>query len=178
MPSRYLIRAATAADLPALGTIESRASELFHGLVPEEIPLDNVPPQTLSDACQNGRLFVAEALEGDVVGFALLLLLDDGSAHLEELDVLPEHGRRGVGRALIEACARTVRKHGHTTLTLSTYRDVPFNAPYYLRLGFRTLEPHEVTPALARVIEIERKKGLDRTPRVLMRLELAPGRAQ
>ena len=76
------------------------------------------------------------------------------------------------------ACARTVRKHGHTTLTLSTYRDVPFNAPYYLRLGFRTLEPHEVTPALARVIEIERKKGLDRTPRVLMRLELPPAKSQ
>ena len=172
MPPGYRIRPATPADLPALDNVESRASELYSGLVPEETPLDNVPSETLRDACENGRLFVAEAANGSVVGFALLLLLDDGSVHLEELDVLPEHGRRGVGRALIDACSRVARSHGHTTLTLSTYRDVPFNAPFYARLGFRTLEPKEVTAALARVVEIERNKGLDRSPRVLMRLEL------
>ena len=172
MPPGYRIRAATPADVPALGTIETRASELYDGLVPEEIALDNVPARALLDACQNGRLFVAESADGAVVGFALLLLLDDGSAHLEELDVLPEHGRRGVGRALIEASCDAVRAHGYPTLTLSTYRDVPFNAPYYARVGFRTLEAHEITPALARVVEIERKKGLDRAPRVLMRRAL------
>ena len=172
MPPGYRIRSATAEDVPALHSVESRASELFHGLVPEEITLDNVPPATLRDACQNGRLFVAEAADGAVVGFALLILLDDGSVHLEELDVLPEHGRRGVGRALVEASSRSARSHGYTTLTLSTYRDVPFNAPYYTRLGFRPLEPQEVTSALARVVEIEQKKGLDRAPRVLMRLDL------
>jgi predicted N-acetyltransferase YhbS len=172
MPPGYRIRPATPGDLPALDRVESRASELYSGLVPEEIPLDNVPPETLRDACENGRLFVAEARDGAVVGFGLLLLLDDGSVHLEELDVLPEHGRRGIGRALIDACSRAARSHGYTTLTLSTYRDVPFNAPYYTRLGFRALEPQEVTAALARVVEIERKKGLDRAPRVLMRREL------
>ena len=172
MPPGYRIRAATPEDLPALDRVEALASEMFHGLVPEEIALDNVPPATLRDACQNGRLFVAEAADGTVVGFALLIVLDDGSVHLEELDVLPEHGRRGVGRSLIEACRASARSHGYTTLTLSTYRDVPFNAPYYTRLGFRTLEAREVTSALARVVEIEQKKGLDRAPRVLMRLDL------
>ena len=172
MAASYAIRPANLADVPALGAIETRAAERFRGLVPHEIAQDNVPEPTLRAAASAGRLLVAEASGGTIAGFALVVLLDDGGAHLEELDVLPAHGRKGVGTALIEATCRWAKANGHPALTLTTYRDVAFNAPYYLRLGFWILAAEEITPALAAVVELERQKGLDRAARVVMRRDL------
>jgi GNAT superfamily N-acetyltransferase len=172
MTSSYAIRPALKGDLPYLGEIEARAGERFVGLVPEEIQADNVAPEVLAAAAAAGRLFVAEAADGSLAAFALLTLLDDGSAHLEELDVLCEHGRRGVGTALVEAACGWAKAHGHRVLTLTTYRDVPFNAPWYRRLGFQTLDPERITPALRRVLDHEHEKGLDLAARVVMRRAL------
>lgn len=157
--AEFATRPATLADVPALDAIETRAGERFRGVVPEEIAADNVAESSLCAAATDGRLFVAQISDGTIAGFALTELLDDGSAHLEELDVLPEHGRRGIGSALLEASCRWAKASGHSGLTLTTYRDVPFNAPYYLRLGFRTLGPEELTPALVAVVEREHKRG-------------------
>jgi len=172
MAASYAIRPATVADVPALGVIETRAAERFRGLVPDEIAQDNVPEPTLRAAASAGRLFVAEASDGTIAGFALVVLLDDGSAHLEELDVLPDHGRQGVGTALVEATCRWAKANGHPALTLTTYRDVPWNAPYYERLGFRELPEPAWTPELRAIREREAKHGLDEWPRVCMRREL------
>ena len=172
MASNFAIRPARPADVPALGAIEKRAGERYRGLVPDEIPADNVPEATLRDAVSAGRLFVAEAGDRTLVGFALGVLLADGSAHLEELDVLPEYGRRGIGTALVEAACRWAKANGHRKLTLTTFRDVPFNAPYYLRMGFRILVPDEITPALGVVIESEHRKRIDLAPRVCMQRDL------
>src|SRR5688500_7797587 len=132
MAESYVVRPATLDDVAALGAIEDRASELFRGLVPDEIAADNVPEATLSAAAGSGRLLVAE-ISGKLVAFALVLVLSDGTAHLEELDVVPEQGRRGIGSALVEAACRWASANGHLAITLSTYRDVAFNAPYYAR---------------------------------------------
>jgi GNAT superfamily N-acetyltransferase len=172
MAGDYVVRPATLDDVPALGAIETRASALFRGLVPEEIAADNAAEATLSAAAMAGRLFVAEAPDGALAGFALVVLLPDASAHLEELDVLPELGRRGIGSALLEASCAWARANGQPGISLSTFRDVPFNAPFYARRGFRALAPAELTPALAQVVELEQKKGLDAAPRVVMRREL------
>jgi GNAT superfamily N-acetyltransferase len=172
VPDDFAIRQATLSDVPALGAIETRAGERYRGLVPDEIPADNVPESTLCTAASAGRLFVAEAADGTLVGFSLVVLLGDGSAHLEELDVLPEHGGRGIGTALVGAACGWAKAHGHGKLTLTTFRDVAFNAPYYLALGFRILGPPEITPALAAVIESEHQKRIDLAPRVSMQRDL------
>ena len=165
----HAVRPATLGDLPALDAIETRAAELYRGLVPDEVTQDNVPEAIHRAAAAAGRLFVAESSDGSLVGFALVVLLADGGAHLEELDVLPEHGRRGVGTALIEAACRWAKVNGHTGLTLTTYRDVAFNAPLYLRRGFRILGGDEITRGLAGVVQSEHQKGLDLVARVAMR---------
>jgi|RhiMethySRZTD1v2_1073278.scaffolds.fasta_scaffold24603_4 GNAT superfamily N-acetyltransferase len=172
MTTGYAIRPARPGDLPYLGAIEARAGERFVGLVPEEIKADNVAPAVLADAAAAGRLFVAEAGNGALVAFALLILLDDGTAHLEELDVLSEHGRRGVGSALVEVACGWAKAQGQPALTLTTYRDVPFNAPWYRRLGFQELGPERISPALRRVLDLEHAKGLDLAARIVMRREL------
>ena len=57
-------------------------------------------------------------------------------------------------------------------MTLTTFRDVPWNAPFYERLGFCVLDSSELTPELDAVVREEAARGLDRDRRVVMRCEL------
>ena len=93
----------------------------------------------------------------------------DGSAHIEQVSVHPSHDRQGVGRALVETAAAWARQRALAALTLTTYADVPWNAPYCERLGFQVLTADEMTNDLCRIREHEAARGLDRWPRVTMR---------
>ena len=73
------------------------------------------------------------------VGFVCVELVD-GAPHIWQLSVLPEHGRRGVGRALLQAACDWARAEGFATVTLTTYRDVPWSTPFYATLGFTALD--------------------------------------
>lgn len=125
----------------------------------------------LEHALAAGLLWVARDAAGSPVGFALVELLD-GEPHLEEIDVDPAHGRRGLGRALLEAVLAWTRGAGHAGLTLTTFRDVAWNAPFYARMGFRVLGPDEIGPGLAATMREETARGLDPARRVAMRLDL------
>jgi GNAT superfamily N-acetyltransferase len=118
-----------------------------------------------------GLLWVARAPDGEPVGFALVEIVD-GQPHLEEIDVDPAHGRRGLGRALLEAVLGWARGAGFGALTLTTFRDFPWNTPFYERMGFRALAPHEIGPGLAEVVREEAARGLDPATRVTMRRAL------
>ena len=97
----------------------------------------------------------------------------DGNAHIEQVSVRPAFGRRGIGRALIEHVATWARERDLPAVTLTTFLDVAWNAPYYERCGFRVLRPDEVTPELAAIRRHEAELGLDQWPRVCMRRDLA-----
>jgi GNAT superfamily N-acetyltransferase len=108
------------------------------------------------------------------VGFVCLELVD-GTAHVDQLSVLPEFGRRGIGRALLETAIGWAVSSGYGELTLTTYRDVPFNAPFYRTLGFEELT--DLGPGLAAIRAHEREIGNDDFgPRIAMRRVLrTPG---
>lgn len=57
-------------------------------------------------------------------------------------------------------------------LTLTAYTEVPWNGPYYERLGFRYLAAEEETPGLRAIRRHERAHGLDAWPRACMRRDL------
>jgi N-acetylglutamate synthase-like GNAT family acetyltransferase len=77
-----------------------------------------------------------------------------------------------VGRALLAHAADHAREEGLTALTLTTFTEVPWNAPYYARLGFRPLPEADLTPGLREILATEAAHGLDRRPRVCMRKRL------
>ncbi|NAZ83575.1 GNAT family N-acetyltransferase, partial [Kineococcus sp. R8] len=114
----------------------------------------------------------AEGGDGRAAGY-LLLDVVDGAGHVEQVSVHPAHGRRGLGRALLASAATWALGHGLGALTLTTYADVPWNAPLYSRLGFRILRPHEQGPQLRALRRHEADSGLDAWPRVAMRRVLA-----
>ncbi|MEN8158521.1 MAG: GNAT family N-acetyltransferase [Myxococcota bacterium] len=173
MKDGYAIEPARAADLAALPAIEQAANVLFEGtgLLPV-VDDDFTAHEEFAAAQAAGRLWVARAPGGEPVGFALVELRD-GQPHLEEMDVMPAHGRRGLGRALLEAIFAWGRGAGHGQLTLTTFRDLPWNAPFYARAGFRTLTPEELSPTLAAIVHEEAARGLDPAKRLVMRRALA-----
>ena len=153
-----LIRLAGPDDLPALTDIEGAADRLLierfdaHGWPP--------PPTAEERAAADGFILVADDADtAELVGFAQVLVVD-GQAHLEQLSVLPSHGRRGIGRRLVdETLAEAARRRlGH--LTLRTYADVPWNAPFYASCGFEPSEPD--SPFLRGLVDVERRLGIDR----------------
>ncbi len=179
----YRVRPAVAADLPHLPRIEDEAGRLFATLdVPA--PLQEIgeadpgiSPAAFARAQAEGRLWVAVAAAGaatgEPVGFALVDLHEPAAVHLRELDVLPEHGRRGLGRRLVRTIQSWARETGRDTVTLTTFRDVPWNAPWYERLGFRIPPPDDLSPRLREALVAEAPPGLPIEWRVAMRWECA-----
>lgn len=90
------------------------------------------------------RVLVAVA-EGRVRGLAATVTLD-GTTHLEQLAVHPDHGRRGTGGALLEAVCADAADAGRDRVTLTTFRDLPWNGPWYERRGFAVLPRAEWAP--------------------------------
>ncbi|MEU6696408.1 GNAT family N-acetyltransferase [Pseudonocardia sp. NPDC046786] len=164
-----MIRPAVPADAPALREIERAAGEPFREIGLDVVADDEPPPAALLAAYATaGRAFVAEH-DGRPAGY-LLTELVDGCAHLEQVSVLPRMRGSRIGEALVEHLAGWARDRRLPALTLTTYRDVPWNGPYWLRLGFRELI--ELGPGLRAVRDAEIARGLDVWPRLAMRRDL------
>jgi GNAT superfamily N-acetyltransferase len=130
------IRAARADELPVLIEIERAASETFRTLEMHLVADDD--PGTVDELAPyiaEGRAFVSVDADDQPIAY-LLLDVVDGAAHIEQVSVHPLHARRGLGRALIEHAASWAVARGLHALTLTTYVCVPWNGPYYERLGF------------------------------------------
>ncbi|MET8218343.1 GNAT family N-acetyltransferase [Streptomyces hirsutus] len=165
---RTHIRPAAPDELSALQDIERAAGAPFRALGMPEIADDEPPAlDTLDHYRRAGRCWVA-ADERDRPAAYLIGEPVDDAFHLEQVSVHPRAARRGVGRSLIAHAAEQARAQGLLALTLTTFADVPWNAPYYARLGFRTLAEAELTPGLRRIRAQEGGHGLDRWPRVCM----------
>lgn len=172
MISGYSIRLALPEDTAFLPSIERQAGALFKNCLEEtgltDAAFDQVQSsEDLDEAQQMGRLWVAVSPGGDCVGFALMIDVG-GAAHLEELDVLPEHGRRGLGSRLLEAVCDWAREAGYPKVTLSTFRDIPWNAPFYSRRGFHIVDPGDVSEPHVQLVRAEKKRGLRIDLRVIM----------
>lgn len=168
------LRPATAADPPGLASVEDAAGDLFAELgMPEVAAMPARDVDDLRAAEALGLLWVADSRANGLVGFALAECLAE-SLHLEELSVRPSHGRRGIGAGLVECVVEAARERGYAQLTLSTFVDVPWNAPYYRRLGFGEVDAVDLSPDLRALREHEATLGLDVEGRVIMRRLLSP----
>ena len=164
----YTIDEARSSDLPLLPAIELAAAIRLAGHAPASVLAETTSQAELEDARQRGHLWVSRAHEVPV-GFAHVKILEPGIAHLQEIDVHPDHGGRGLGRRLVITVCRWAATNGYSCVTLTTFRDVPWNMPFYARLGFEEIRPEELSPAMLSVIEDETRRGLDPRRRAAMR---------
>lgn len=163
------IRSARLEDLPHLLRIEKAASELFRETQYEAIA--NSKPTVWNLDSPRLLIWVAADMSDQPIAFAVVRLLTQG-LHLQEIDVDPQHARQGIGQRLIEAIAHWGKTQGHSILTLTTFRTIPWNAPYYSRLGFEFIPDEKISPALQAIRSAEAEWGLPVGDRCCMQLKL------
>ncbi|WP_329494150.1 GNAT family N-acetyltransferase [Kitasatospora herbaricolor] len=168
------IRTVTRDELPLLRGIEWAAGECFRAIGMPEIADDEpLPVPELARYLDEGTALVVVDTADRPVAY-LIAEPVDGALHIEQVSVHPDHSRRGLGRALIDHLGQL---GGATALTLTTFAEVPWNAPYYARCGFRPLAAEEITPGLREIRRQEAAHGLDRWPRLCMRRDPRPSGA-
>ncbi len=170
--SDVVLRPARADDLPRLGPIERAADRRFEG-TPYTVFLDGdaIPPGVAARALADGRLTVAER-GGEVVGWLCATRLG-GEVCVGQVSVLPAHGRRGIGTALLRDLLDRARAAGEPSVVLITQADIPWNAPWYERHGFAIVPTSQWGDAMH--AEARRSADLDWSQRVLMRCDLRDG---
>ena len=171
MASGCIIRPAQPADLFVLQSIEDDAGRAFEAVGYGDI-LDG-PGRSPADAARamdEAILLIAEGDDGPI-GFAMVWLVD-ARPHLAELSVCLDEQGRGIGRELVSAAEAWARATGHTDMTLTTFVFVPWNAPWYARLGFEAFTPRADRPELAAICAHEASDPLGRFGRTAMRKRL------
>jgi GNAT superfamily N-acetyltransferase len=165
-PPGFGIRVAHPGEVEGLREIEVASEQLF-----AEVGMGPFSDDEESSAERAAMVLVS----GDPpVGFASVEVVD-GVAHLGQLSVLPSASRQGLGSVLVSAVCDWASSQGYEALTLTTFRDVPWNGPFYARMGFRTLD--ELTPGLAAIRNHEKAIGDDDFgPRIAMRKDLGQGK--
>jgi GNAT superfamily N-acetyltransferase len=172
LESDYKIRFARIEELPLLAQIEKSAAVLF--LDTPYAFLANDEPLSLDfvqQRFQAGQVWVAVEKQDVVVGFAITQEVDD-TIYLQEMDVDPAHGRRGLGAALVETVCTWAKLQRYKAISLSTFRDLPWNAPFYAKLGFRILDESELSIGFQQIRQQEQADGLPIADRVMMSYEL------
>lgn len=135
------------ADLQRLVVVEVEAGQVFRTVGMTKVAEDVPQIPDLREAAEAERLWVTE-VGSEVAGYIIADVLD-GDAHVAQVSVAPAYAGRALGRAMIEFLEDWGRAAGCPATTLTTFRDVPWNGPYYLRLGYHVLRKEDIGPELA-----------------------------
>ena len=158
-----VVRKTTAGDVASMQAVDVAARQRFREIDDPHISraADDQPYWTegLTRAATEQRAWAAIDDLGEVIGFAVACVID-GEGHLDELAVARAHGRRGVGRALVDEVLAWTAARGLSSVTLITFRDVPWNGPYYEKLGFEAVTA--LTPELQAALDQSATWGVKR----------------
>lgn len=173
-PAGYQVVLARREHFAAMREVERAAETIFPlGVFPLALRGQSLTSdEEFAEAQRDGLLWCAVAAGGEVAGYAIAFWVGS-DLHLDEIDVDPKHQQRGVGRALIDVVCAHARANGAPRLTLTTFRSVPWNMPWYERLGFVAFAEGALPRQLSEIFEEEISRGLAREQRVAMALALA-----
>jgi len=168
----WSIRLARGADAEAMPAIERAAGAMFErieglaGIAGQH----TVPIERLLRYIARGHCLVAVREEAPI-GFIVTEPFGR-ELHVWEFNVHPDWQGRGVGSALLRGCMIDARNSGFAALTLTTFGEVPWNAPFYRRMGFVDIESGD-HPRLAGELAKEYGHGQPPGSRVAMIRDLA-----
>lgn len=167
-----IIRPGNADDIDRLRWIERDALRRFADIQGYE-PIASLDVRDRAEhlaVLQDGACFVA-GTAAQVYGFVLLLPLD-GHAHLLELDIACDYQGRGIGSKLMAAAEAWARNQGFSAITLTCYRDIPWQATSYAKKGYSSLDALNDRPQLTAIIDEEKTAGYASWPRLVMQKPL------
>jgi len=169
----FSVRRATERDVLEFPGVERSAGESFRSL-PDLAWLaddDVTSVSAHSGYAKTGVVLAAVDETQSVVGL-LSSERQENQLHIWIMGVRYDAQKRGVGRLLLEAVIESARDLGLTAMTLTTFRDVPWNAPFYERIGFRILDTGELDARLMAILRAETAHGLPGDRRCAMRYVL------
>jgi GNAT superfamily N-acetyltransferase len=155
------IRLATERDAALLPGIEASAGELFRTIADLAWIADEPigTPGDFLGFIAAGTVWVAVDAQSGLVGELRGEITGD-VLHIAELAVARNFQQRGVGRRLLDVAADAARKQGLRAVTLTTFRHVAWNAPFYARYGFVELPGGELDDRLRETLGVEERRGL------------------
>jgi GNAT superfamily N-acetyltransferase len=161
MTNGTAIRSARPDDAVQIGIIEASAGELFRTL-PDVAWIADEPsdaPDSFLPLIAEGTVWMAEHPPGIAAGILIAEAID-AELHVWELAVARSAQQQGLGRALLDAACAFAKATGLRAVTLTTFRHVAWNAPFYARHGFVELGEAEMGARLRAIIAEESARGL------------------
>ncbi|MFC6013203.1 GNAT family N-acetyltransferase [Nocardia lasii] len=166
------IRLAREDEIGQLQEIERRAGAPFAEVGMNAVAEDEPPSrEVLRGFVIEGRAWVWPDADDHAIGYLVLGLVDD-QPHIDQVSVDPAHAGARIGKRLIDHAVRWAKDRGLCEITLTTFTQVPWNGPYYERLGFTYVPPADEPPGLRAIRANEVAHGLDEWPRASMRADL------
>ena len=168
LAEKISIRSGRAEDIFSMQVIEKDGARAYSRATGHEFCVDLLArtEEEHLKVQKNGFSLVA-LLDDKPVGFALVLPVDK-ALHLLEMAVKFSLQSRGIGTRLLDEVEQVAVERGAKELTLTTYRDVPWNMPMYQRRGFQVLRSSLERPDLNLVVDAEATAGFGQAPRVTM----------
>ena len=153
------LRPATFADFNLMLDIEITAAKLFpNSVLPAHVGRTG-SPEEIRAGIAAGLAWVAEEEQNSVVGFLVVEAIGT-SMNIVEMDVLPSHGRQGIGSQLLEHTVVQCKTMGFREITLTTFLNIPWNAPFYAQHGFKVAGSLSHLPHLSQALQREALHGL------------------
>lgn len=159
-------------DLEFLPGVERSAAKKFVAYRKSE---DQSPGRVLAHdillkAHKNKTLWVAFK-DSNPIGF-LAATPVDGNLHIEELSVMFDHQGQGIGKQFIKAIITEAGIRKHNQISLTTDALIPWNKPFYGRLGFQEIDLEDCKADLSKILI--KDKGHSEIPenRIAMILKL------
>ena len=153
------LRLATFADVRRMADIEIAAATLFPTAVRPIAFGRTGSLEEIREGIASRLAWVAQVEQGLVAGFLVAKTIGT-SMHIVEMDVLPSHGRRGIGGQLLAQVVAQCKVMGLREITLTTFLGVPWNAPFYVRHGFKVVGIISHYPHLGQALQREAAHGL------------------
>lgn len=166
------IRESNASDATHLPAVEHSAGEAFRSI--ESLAWiandDGLSTQQHLDLMERGISWVATDNSDKPVGFLVAELLD-GYLHIWEMSVQKDHQGKGIGRMLLNKAKEYAKEAKYQGMSLTTFKDVPWNGKFYASAGFIVVPDDDLTPTFTRILSEEATHGLPREQRCAMRLQ-------
>lgn len=167
--STISVRRADESDFDQLPEIEVRSDSRFHdleGFTQFTAHMD-MSARDYRDLPQGSKVFVADR-NGESVGFAFTYILGP-YLFLGQLSVLPEEQGNGAGSALLQIVCDEAQENDLHAVALITFKDVPWNGPFYAKRGFEIVDKHQIPAELISVVDSSSEAEWAKfSPRVLM----------
>jgi len=155
------LRVAQVDELDVLCDIDLDASRLFDqaGIeltFPDDLEFAALERRRWLYCLRAGTTLLASNRSREVIGFAALRVLD-GEPYLEQLSVRMHAMRKGIGTVLLDAAVRVAEKTRAQSIWLTTYRHLPWNAPFYEKAGFVIVPVEQCGSEVVQELAVQRR---------------------